>query len=420
MTGYESYIRYLLKHADEVEILLNEGKEYGLKSEKDTYDIKFGDERIYQLRIIKNGRIGSSTFYRLDELEKALKNAISLSKYSEKLDIHFPSGKETARKVKIYDKKIEKLNEMDGKRLINNLNRGVKRYGSLVFSAISYGTGKNEVVNSNNTFAKEGLTFFSANAVAKYFDGIGESSDSSRFLFDTYSIGKEAGEIAKQQKGQKKVTGNYTIILDKIALSTFLRDLLIPFFDGGSIVSGTSMLREKLNERLLSKELTVIDNPFNGSSAHQIDEEGVIKKEKVLVKNGLIKNFLFDTVTLAKAKKRKIRNIKSQTIGNYNCIPTNIELKPGRIKDIIKEFGDVILVRGLIGTHSLSLSRGDFIATIDYGLLFKNGKLIHPVKGLTFGENVIELLSRVLIEKKVNCFDNIISPRIGFENINCV
>jgi len=408
----EKMMKLAAKSTDEVMITFNEKNSKKIRQEESKILAENLDEKLYIIRIINNGKIGSSVFYKPEEFEKALKRAIQLSKYSEKLDICFPSQKKF-KEPNIFDKKVAEINGVELKNLFQKMIKNTKKNAKQLEGSLEIGQEKKRIVDTNGLNVSESLTSIGGFAVAKSGRGIGTFWDSSHHLFDVGTIGFEAGKRAKAMKGAKKIeSGKYNIILKDTGLQGIL-ELLESIFSGWSIVAGSSILRDKLGKKVFSDKLNIIDNPLEkGAEGEKVDYDGFPREKKYLIENGVVKNFLFDLETLAKARKLNIPRIKSQKAGNRPMTFTNIVIPPGK-----DEIDDGIVINSMLGLHSFNPSRGNFSVVIDEGFYFHKGK-IKPVKGNILTGDIIEMFKNPIIGKKQKRWSNLICPEICFPDVS--
>lgn len=410
--------------ADSIELVEYVSKDIEASSKRSETEMTGAVETSYSVRVIKNKKMGVATFYNIKELEKKTKLAITLSKYSEQLDVDFPSKPKSGsvKWTKSCDKRIETGDEEDVDRMLKDMHSTIDKKTEILESKMSIGCRTISIANTNRVDLSETRTWMSASVAVKVKKGKGvsEEDEDSRFIFDTHDLGKKASENALSQEGARGIRqGKYRVVFDRYALNTLLVSMLGSFFNGSSAANNQTLLYDKLGERIFSDKFSMTDAPFEKAiNSRSFDFEGTPTREKELVSEGIVKNFLFNLEWLAKARKKKLKNINSQTVGNAGGM-TNIRIDTGDVKDLTAE-GDVLLVKSFMGSHSLNTSNGEFGIVVDTGFYLKDGEIVHPVNGATINANMIELFRAPILENKVLRISNIISPRIGFENVNCV
>ncbi len=413
--------------ADEAEAFSSSGTAYAFSSVKDEIHSKqFSEENGVGVRVLKNGRIGFSFFSRDQDAEKAVRNALNLSNYSEKTDFHFPEKQKTA-KAKCFDKNISDLNEEDGKRMLLELLDGVKKKAKPTECFVSFGCGSVEIANSNGLFEREEHSEINASAEAEYGGKSGHESQGSCFLeLNLAEIGVNAGVRAIDAgKAGKTIPGERVVVFDVRAVYPFIAELLLPSFNGNLVERGSSSLRGKLGQKIASVEFCLSDDPFaKAMNACSFDGEGIASARKALVEKGVLKNFLFDLKAISSSKNAGEQNASPGNCSreNFSDAPgignSNIVVAGGSVGDAIAECRSGIYVASFFGTHTANKITGDFTVSVDFGCEIAGGELCKPVMGAMLSGNVFKLLELMSIEKKQEKYFDLVSPRISFEKMS--
>lgn len=415
--------------ADEAEVFHSSGQSFLLTSVKERIHSKqFNEESGFGVRVLKKRGIGFSFFSREQDAERAIKNALDLSDYSEKTDFHFPE-KQTIAKAKCFDKKISELNEEDGKKLLLELLGGVKKKARPTECFVSFGGGEVEIVNSSGLSAAEKYSELSLSAEAEFKGKTGHESQGSSFLdLDVEKIGETAGERARDAGKASKITaGKYAVVFDVRAVYSFIFELLLPSFNGNIVRRGSSFLRGKLGKRIACEEFSLADDPFACAvNACSFDGEGIASEKKELVEQGVLKNFLFDlkTISLAKGLERELNPSPGNCAReNFDDAPgighSNLIVGSGSVSDLVRECKKGVYITSFFGTHTANKITGDFTVSLDCGYEIEKGELCKPIMGAMLSGNVFNLLERISgIEKKQEKHFELISPRIAFEKIS--
>lgn len=227
---------------------------------------------------------------------------------------------------------------------------------------------------------------------------------------DFKNISNKAYSLAMSQAGPKSVKGGkYDIVVDPNCASTLLNPLLSAL-NAYSINQKRSFLIDSLNKRVFCEGLCVIDDPRrkgeNGSRL--FDAEGVSAIKAPIIENGIIKEYFVSTYM---ANKMGI----APTIST----PSRPLLLPYRVnggRDAILEYiGEGILITGFNGGNS-NPSTGAFSFGIE-GFLFRNGKIVHPVREALLTGNFLDLWNS--LEAAGNdsrrCMSKLI-PTLAFSN----
>lgn len=195
-------------------------------------------------------------------------------------------------------------------------------------------------------------------------------------------------------------SGEYNIILENETAVDFLGVYTSVFF-AYDVQKGFSKLKGKLNQKIGSDKLTLIDiGIYEGSiSNSSFDSEGVATSETVLIEKGILKNYLYNL------KSAKVDGVKSTGNGfkssfrdTVNTSITNFYIKNGEIsfENLVSKMNTGIIVTDIEGLHSgASAVSGDF-SFIASGFYVENGKVVKPVEQFTVAGNFFDVLENVV------------------------
>jgi PmbA protein len=195
-------------------------------------------------------------------------------------------------------------------------------------------------------------------------------------------IGTKALERAIRILGQKKTaSGKYRMVVDNMN-STRLISPIISAIYGSSIQQKNSFLLNKLNEKVLGANVTLIDEPHLPKSpgARYFDNEGVATKRLPVFENGILKTYYID---IYYANKLQVDpTISSPSILTMQMVDKDTD---GLVASVDKG----ILVTGFNGGNCNS-STGDFSYGV-VGFIIENGKLTQPVSEMNITGNMLSL-----------------------------
>ena len=123
-------------------------------------------------------------------------------------------------------------------------------------------------------------------------------------------IGRTAGERAVERLNPRKVsTRKVPVVFDRRVAGSLVGHL-VGAINGSAIARKTSFLKDKLGERLFAPGINVIDDPLRprGLRSRPFDAEGVAGRRMALVDDGVLKTWLLDCATGARARSRHHRS----------------------------------------------------------------------------------------------------------------
>jgi PmbA protein len=229
------------------------------------------------------------------------------------------------------------------------------------------------VAMKDNNDARPSSSWFET---AMYFDNLVKNN-----------IGQKAYERTLQKLGQTKIdSGKYLMLLDNTQSASLLSPILSAM-NGRALHQKNSFLIDKLNEKIISDKVTIIDNPHikRAFGARMFDREGVATVKRNLIENGVLKTYFLDTYNAAKLNMEP--TVSSSSIVNFDLGTRSHE-------QILASIDKGIWVTGFNGGNSNS-GTGDFSFGIE-GFLIEKGKLVKPVNEMNITGNLLTLWNNVV------------------------
>ena len=194
-------------------------------------------------------------------------------------------------------------------------------------------------------------------------------------------------------------SGEYPVIIERGAF-TQLFGAYSSMFCGDAFRKGISPLCGKLNEKIFSEEIEIIDDP-NDSRAVQryaFDDEGCPAKRKTVVEKGVLKTILHDETTARAAGTESTGNgFRSgySTPVDARVMNFGIENGPHTPDELMAIIHNGILITDFAGLHAgLNHVTGDFSLQCS-GYAVKDGKKAEGLTLFTAAGNIISLLDHV-------------------------
>jgi PmbA protein len=193
-------------------------------------------------------------------------------------------------------------------------------------------------------------------------------------------------------------SGTMPVVFDPWVGAEFL-DTLSAALGADAVQRGKSLFAGKLGQELASPLVTLIDDGRfpGGMATDPYDDEGFPTQTTVLVENGVLKEFLYDSYTAAREGRASTGNaVRGGIAGPPMCDASNFYMAPGRLppEKLIAETSKAFWVHEVLGMHTADAVSGDFSVGAS-GLLIEKGKVARAVKGVTLAGNFLDLLKNV-------------------------
>jgi PmbA protein len=199
---------------------------------------------------------------------------------------------------------------------------------------------------------------------------------------------------------QKARSGRCTVVFDPRVVSTLL-SVVSSALSGEAVVKGRSFFAGRIGEPVAGTAVTLIDDPTDGRalSAASYDGEGLACRRNVLISDGMLRMFVYDTVS---ARRAGTRSTGSAVRGGFAGTPSAgcraLVLSPGTkdAEEILAEVGEGLYVQSVTGIHSgVNPVSGDFSVGAE-GLLIRDGALAGPVREVTVASTLQRMLQSVV------------------------
>ena len=270
-----------------------------------------------------------------------------------------------------------------------------------------YGEGEGEVflANSNGLLKnyKASTCYYGVSVVAEKGEqkSWGDEGCSRRFFSDLKppeEVAEKAAKNAYEMIDPKMVkTQKAAVIFDADVAGSILGGILAAI-DGERVLQGASFLRDKLDKRIGSELLTIIDDGTRrkGLASKPFDGEGVPTQKRVIVEKGELKGFMYNTIVAKRAGKKSTGNASR---GDFTSLPGigphNFYMAAGESfpDEIIRNTKTGLWLKGVTG-YGINPVNGSFSGGAQ-GFWIEKGKIAFPVKGLTIAGTAEEMFNGI-------------------------
>ena len=367
------------------------------------------------VRVVIEGRQGFAYVGDLDEsrareaLREARDNA-SFATPDENVGLAVPDGRAAAI-LELWNEGLGGVPTTDKVDLALALERLVRDGDPRIREVISadYGDGQGEVAIASSAgisaTTRQTSCFLSADAVAGEGDdtqtGVGYSVGRGFSDIDLEVAAHDAIDRATRLLGAKKPkSARLNVVFDRRVTATLL-SVLARTLSGEDVVKGRSLFADRLGEEVGNVALTLVDDPTNplayGASA--VDAEGLACRRNVLIENGRLVSYLYDTYS---GRLAGTASTASAVRGGFKSTPgvgaRALSLQPGELDQqaLISMVGDGLFVQEISGVHSgVNGVSGDFSVGAE-GVMIRDGQLAEPVREITIASTIQRMLQHVL------------------------
>ncbi|MCL2394874.1 MAG: TldD/PmbA family protein, partial [Acidimicrobiaceae bacterium] len=217
-------------------------------------------------------------------------------------------------------------------------------------------------------------------------------------------LSKAAGDAVERSTrllgATKPRSEHLTVVLEPRITATLL-SVLGGTLQGEAVLKGRSLFAERLGEAVSVAGVTLVDDPTDAEAygASPYDAEGLATRRNVLISDGVLQRFLYNTYS---ARRAGTASTASAVRGGFKSGPGSgcraLSLVPGSRdpEQILADIGDGLLVQSVSGIHSgVNPVSGDFSVGAE-GVLVRGGALAGPVRELTIASTIQRMLAGIV------------------------
>jgi len=398
--------------ADAAEVFLETNRNLSinvLKSEIET--IEEASSQGVGFRIFVDGKMGFSHCNDLDNraLEDTISRAIAFAKLSSPDENNvLTDDKGITAIADLYDPGIA-AESMDKKiKMALDLEKlAMKDPRITKSSGAGYGEGESEVFIANSggivkSYKSSGCSV-GVSVVAEKGDQKNTGGEyCSRVFFSDLVPLEEVAAVASKKAIELLdpvmiKTQKAAIIFDPDVARSLLGGI-ISAINGERVLQGASFLKDYLNKQFASPLLTMTDDGTRQRSlgSAPFDGEGVPTIKNILVENGVLKSFIYNTKA---ARRAGVKSTGNASRGGFSSLPGigthNVYVSTGKHtrNEIIAATKRGLLLLEVTGYGIDSVS-GNFSGGAS-GLWIENGEIVHPVKGVTIAGRAFDILNAI-------------------------
>jgi len=193
-----------------------------------------------------------------------------------------------------------------------------------------------------------------------------------------------------------------------------LESTLLPSFSADRVQKGRSALAGREGMTIAEEGLQIVDSGLlsGGMASSAFDGEGVPSQETVLVKDGVLQGFLYDSYA---AGKSGVQSTGNAVRSGYSDMPRvgirNLIISSPAACNLQEE-SKGLLVGGLIGAHTANPISGDFSVEAKNSFLIAPDESARPIRSLMLAGNIFELLKEIQIGNDHRAVGSIVAPTV--------
>ncbi|MBQ7250613.1 MAG: TldD/PmbA family protein [Bacilli bacterium] len=353
-----------------------------------------------------NGKFGSCRTEKLDKdtFPFLIDNILLAARLNEKEEVAdiFP-GSQKYHKKNVYNPKLAAVPANEKLALIQDIEKAIYAADKRVCDVeVGYSERESEsgFYNSFGLKLKQKSNYFYIMAEVVMREGEATKTNYDMFLdsdleaFDKDAFVKRVVEGAAKKFGADSIASKkYPTVIDRDVMADLI-DYFLSSAIADEVQRHSSMLEGKLEQKIASSKLTIEEKPLTKNVFFSyFDGEGVATQNKVIVKNGVLKQYFYNRET---AKKDNVESTGNGSWGGGKIGTSygNIFVKPGKVSfdELIADIEDGVYITEVMGLGTgMNSTSGDFSCQAE-GFRIVNGKVAEPLTLITLSGNLLKML----------------------------
>lgn len=346
--------------------------------------------------------------------EKSILNTINnlIINFNEnnRINVELNELKEKYIKIKI---KHEDLSISEKKSIFLNIDKKVRsKYNEICQVSLSFIENEKYIIVANTKG-----THVKTNSYRTRFVGMFYAENEKEKANEFVSFGKSKGyELLDELNIEEECLNAAQSAVEKLDAKDFkggeLPVIIAPGFgavifheacghglEATSVAIDQSVFCNLKGKKIASDKVTLIDDGTieNEWGSNIFDDEGNFTQKNILIENGILKDYLIDTINIERMDSKSNGCGRRQ---NYDYAPTsrmsNTYIAPGTdtLEDMLKGIELGVYCKRMSG-GSVNPTTGDFNFAVDTAYLIENGKITDLIKGITLIGNSKDILHQV-------------------------
>ncbi|MCH1540034.1 MAG: TldD/PmbA family protein [Candidatus Poseidonia sp.] len=218
---------------------------------------------------------------------------------------------------------------------------------------------------------------------------------------DLMELGENAQKAAlRLLKAERAPSGKMPLVADRDLTGVYIHEALGHPCEADLVAAGDSCLDGKLGQKIGNELVTVVDDPtmMGGYGAYPIDDEGVDTRAKVLIKNGVLTEYLNHRETAHHFDLDPNGGARAQDGLHHPLVRmSNTMIEGGTHADLDALLADIEYGVYACGSRGgqVDTGRGSFQFAAQEAWLIENGELTQPLKDVSVSGLTLEILQNV-------------------------
>lgn len=235
----------------------------------------------------------------------------------------------------------------------------------------------------------------------------GYATGGGRFHFDYFqtrtpeTIAKEAANQALRKKDARACpAGPFPVIIQNGWGGVLIHEAVGHGLEADFNRRGSSVYSGRLGQKVGTDLVTIIDDGTlpNGRGSLNMDDEGTMTQKNILIENGILRNYLYDTFNAGLMKALPTGNGRRE---DFTQLPmprmTNTYIAAGTDdpEEMIRAVPNGLYAKTL-GGGQVDIISGNFVFEVQEGYWIEDGRITYPVLNANLIGNGPDILNKIV------------------------
>ena len=314
---------------------------------------------------------------------------------------------------KSWDKSFDDFSNQDKKELCKNIYDYIKKLDDRIvninvmlmqdYRKTKVGNTFNKLVYDNHLYNRLFITVIARDEEKTGRHSVSYANSDNLDIFDFDKIKNDLKDLVdvaiKKLDAVDCPSGELPVVIENGFGAVIFHESCGHALEATDVVKNTSVLSNMIGKKIASDKVTLIDDGTipNLFGTSNYDDEGNETRKNVLIKDGILQNYLVDYLNSIKMNHPFTGSARRE---NYKYAPmsrmnnTYLEKGHDKVEDMIKsiKFG---LYAKKIGGGQVDTYTGDFNFGVNEAYIIRDGKICEIVKGASLIGNTLDILKKV-------------------------
>ncbi len=222
-------------------------------------------------------------------------------------------------------------------------------------------------------------------------------------IFDEKELMEEAERCSKTANlllsARAPPSGRMKVICDQDLAGVMAHEAVGHAAEGDLVANGESILEGKIGKKVANELVTIVDDPNRkGMGSFVYDDEGVRGREKKLIENGVLCQYIVDRAYGYKLGFEPNGGARAESYGDVPLVRmSNTFIAPGKwsLDELLENMGNGIYLMGSRGGE-VDTTHGSFQFNAKMGHLVKNGEIGEMIRDVSLQGSILQTLNDLI------------------------